>query len=201
MDGTRDPSRWRTGAVILATLALLVATLLVPGGDEGPVAGGDGDSWPAGAVATAPFPSAGSLARDFALPRLQRQAPWAGPDTLRLSDFAGRWIYLDVFGTWCPPCRTKYPTMVEVARTLEEKGAVVVGLLLEDDAETAARWLEENGGMAYPFAVLDDATTRAWRLTGAPMGFLVSPEGRIEKMCYGCSRGADAVERLPEIIG
>lgn len=158
------------------------------------------DGWPS-AQPTATFPAPGSLVRDFALPRLRDQAPWTGPDTLRLSDHAGRWIYLDVFGSWCPPCRTKYPGMTEVAREMEAKGAVVIGLLLEDDPETAVRWLESNGGMAYPFAVLDETTTRAWQLTGAPMGFLISPEGRIEKKCYGCSRGADAVDRLPALIG
>lgn len=157
------------------------------------------EGWPSG-HATARFPAPGSLVRDFALPRLRDQAPWTGPDTLRLSDHAGRWIYLDVFGTWCPPCRTKYPEMTEVAEQMEEKGAVVIGLLLEDDPETAATWLDANGGMSYPFVVLDDRTTRAWQLSGAPMGFLISPEGRIERKCYGCARGADAVELLPGLI-
>lgn len=190
-------------AIVAVGAAFLAIGLLSPlsdGDDTRADATTARDGWPT-AEATATFPAPGSLVQDFALPRLRDEAPWAGPDTLRLSDHAGRWIYLDVFGSWCPPCRTKYPEMTEVAAEMERKGAVVIGLILEDDPETAARWLESNGGMAYPFAVLDEATTRAWQLTGAPMGFLVSPEGRIEKKCYGCSRGADAVERLPDLVG
>ena len=204
-EGRIPPSRRRS----LLTVSALVGAGLLAIVLAGPVVGGDStpadattarDGWPS-AQATARFPAPGSLVRDFSLPRLRDQAPWTGPDTLRLSDHAGRWIYLDVFGSWCPPCRTKYPAMTEVAREMEAKGAVVIGLLLEDDPETAVRWLESNGGMAYPFAVLDETTTRAWQLTGAPMGFLISPEGRIEKKCYGCSRGVDAVDRLPALIG
>lgn len=203
--GRTPTPRWRN----LLTVTALVGAAFVAVVLAGPTVGGEatrvdaaaaGKGWPT-AHATARFPAPGSLVRDFALPRLRDQAPWTGSDTLRLSDHAGRWIYLDVFGSWCPPCRTKYPEMTEVARKMEAKGAVVIGLLLEDDPETAARWLEANGGMAYPFAVLDDETTRAWQLSGAPMGFLISPEGRIERKCYGCSRGADAVELLPDLIG
>lgn len=204
-DETRTPtSRGRSllaaAALVSAAVAAVVLTGPMIGSDGTADATTAGDGWPT-AHATAAFPAPGSLVRDFALPRLRDQAPWTGPDTLRLSDHAGRWIYLDVFGSWCPPCRTKYPEMTEVAEEMEAKGAVVIGLLLEDDPETAARWLEANGGMAYPFVVLDDRTTRAWQLTGAPMGFLISPEGRIERKCYGCSRGADAVDRLPALIG
>lgn len=161
----------------------------------------DGPSDPARPTGRqARFPAPGSVARDFALPVLLSEEPWIGADTVRLSDYAGRWVYLDVFGSWCLPCRTKYPKTIEVARELEAEGAAVVGLLLEDRPATAAAWIEENGGFTYPFLVLDHETASEWQMTGAPMGFLVSPDGRIERRCYGCARGADAIERLPDRI-
>jgi len=159
---------------------------------------------PAGAVprrsSMARFPDRGSVAQDFALPVLATRAPWIGQDTMRLSDFRGRWVYLDVFGSWCLPCTQKYPKMIDVAHELEKDDVAVVGLLLEDRPEAAAAWFAENGGMAYPFLLLDDKTAADWGLTGAPMGFLISPEGRIERKCYGCSRGSDAVEELPRTV-
>lgn len=146
------------------------------------------------------FPAPGSVAPDFALPVLKTAAPFVSTDTVRLSDLSGRYVYLDVFGTWCLECREKYPEMVEIAAELREIDAVVIGLLLEDSPETAAAFFEESGGQGYPFLVLDDATARTWGLSGAPMGFLISPEGRVERLCFGCSRGESRVATLPDAV-
>ena len=145
---------------------------------------------------TPPFPASGSRAPDFELAPLLLDAPWVGTDSVRLSDLRGRWVYLDVFGSWCLPCRERHPEMLRVADALRAQGAEVVGLLLEDRPETAARWLVEHGA-GYPFLVVDDRTARTWGLTGAPMGFLISPEGRVERACHGCAHGEHAIEGLP----
>lgn len=146
------------------------------------------------------FPRPGSIPPGFALPLLESEAPWVGSDTVRLSDFLGRWVYLDVFGSWCPPCRRKQPKMLEIASELEERGAVVLALLIGDRPQAAAEWLEANGGMTYPYLVLDERTERTWGLTGAPMGFLISPQGRVERLCFGCSGGPNGVETLPDAV-
>lgn len=146
------------------------------------------------------FPRPGSIPPGFALPLLESEAPWVGADTVRLSDFLGRWVYLDVFGSWCPPCRRKQPKMLEITSELEERGAVVLGLLIGDRPQAAAEWLEANGGMTYPYLVLDERTERTWGLTGAPMGFLISPQGRVEHLCFGCSGGPNGVETLPDAV-
>lgn len=205
----------RTSVLLVAAAALtaLLAlrgwwsgrTMVATGADESAAGwiADEGQLGPTGGMAPpAPaFPQRGSAVPDLALPVLRMDGPpWVATDTLRLSDFRGRWVYLDVFGSWCPPCRTKQPKMLEIAARLEEDGAVVLGLLLEDSPETAGEWLAANGGMAYPYLVLDEETKRSWGITGAPMGFLVSPEGRLERLCFGCSRGRDAVETLPDAI-
>lgn len=147
----------------------------------------------------AEFPLVGGYAQDFALPIFAPTS--ANPaDSVRLSDFAGRWVYLDVFGSWCPPCRAKYPEMQRVATELQEEGAVVVGLLLAEEPQTALDFFEEAGMPTYPFAVLDEHTAAQWAITGAPMGILVSPEGRIERRCLGCSSEAERIGTLPEFV-
>jgi len=146
------------------------------------------------------FPARGSVAPDFALPLLATETPFLSADTLRLSDLAGRYVYLDVFGTWCLPCQQKYPQMFDIADELNDVGAVIVGLLLEDSPEGAAQYFADHGGQAYPFVVLDNETVRTWGITGAPMGFLISPEGTLERLCFGCQNGASRVETIPAAI-
>jgi thiol-disulfide isomerase/thioredoxin len=147
-----------------------------------------------------PFPNVGSTARDFTLPVLRLDEPFTGPDSVTLSDLRGRYVYLDVFGSWCGPCQQKYPAMRDVARAVERQGGMILGLLLEDRPPDAAAWFRDNGGLSYPFLVLDDETTRAWRMAGAPMGFLISPEGRIIRKCAGCAMEGHLVEDLPREI-
>ena len=193
--------RRMTRALLVAAVAAVVA-VVIPRDDSVTPPGASAD--PASAIAgiavrdDATFPSPGSEAPDLALPYLHREAPFVRGDSLRLTELAGRYVYLDVFGSWCLPCRQKYPEMTEIARELEEMGAVMLGVLYEDRPEDAAAFFAANGGQAYPFVVADDETARQWALTGAPMGFLVSPEGRIERMCLGCERGSARVETLPE---
>ena len=107
--------------------------------------------------------------------------------------------YLDVFGTWCLPCQAKYPASAEVARELEAMDVAGLGLLVQDTPGAARRWFSENGGMHSPFAMLDDKTAAKWGVTGAPMGYLISPEGRVERRCFGCD-GRWSMEKLPEFV-
>jgi hypothetical protein len=139
----------------------------------------------------AEFPLVGSYAQDFTLPVFVPASANLA-DSVRLSDFDGRWVYLDVFA--------KYPEMQRVATELQEEGAVVVGLLLAEEPQTALDFFEEAGMPSYPFAVLDEHTAAQWAITGAPMGILVSPEGRIERRCLGCSSDAERIGTLPEFV-
>ena len=143
-----------------------------------------------------PFPQVGSRARDFTLPVLHDDAPYMGADSVTLSDLQGRWVYLDVFGTWCGPCQEKYPDMEGIVRDVEAAGGIVIGLLLHDRPQGAAKWFRDQGGMAYPFLVLDDETARRWRIVGAPMGFLISPSGHVARRCVGCAMDGDRIEDL-----
>ena len=146
------------------------------------------------------FPQPGSVAHNFALPRLSLSEPFETSDTVRLSDYAGQYVYLDVFGSWCLPCQEKYPEMETIADQFEEAGGAVVGMLLNDSPSLAASWFREQGGLTYPFVVLDNETSRTWNLVGAPMGFLIAPDGRIEARCVGCTRGTHTIEGMLEIV-
>ncbi|HSR41940.1 MAG TPA: TlpA disulfide reductase family protein, partial [Longimicrobiales bacterium] len=125
------------------------------------------------------------------------------PDTFRLAEYRGRRVYLTVFGSWCPGCREEYPEVARLAerfRSAGEGAPVVVGLLLKDSPDRAMAFFAERGGPAYPLAALDRSAEVALGITGAPMGFLVGPDGRIEGRCYGCQRGPLAAEALEALV-
>lgn len=84
---------------------------------------------------------------------------------IALADFAGKIVVVDVWGTWCPPCRLEIPHLVALQQKFEEAGLVIVGL---NDERTADRRralklvqdFRRKNSMNYRCALVDEATLR-----------------------------------------
>ena len=81
--------------------------------------------------------SVGKSAPSFALPRLKQPE-----QQLELSDLNGRVAILNVWATWCVPCRQEHGMLLTMARSGE---APIYGLNYKDNRDLAIRWLEELG--------------------------------------------------------
>ncbi|HEV3344249.1 MAG TPA: redoxin domain-containing protein [Pirellulales bacterium] len=82
---------------------------------------------------------------------------------IKLADFAGKVLIVDVWGTWCPPCRMEIPHFVALQKKLEEAGLVIVGLNSEraPSQEQAAQMVQDfrkENGMNYRCALVDSET-------------------------------------------
>src|SRR4051794_18071250 len=55
---------------------------------------------------------------------------------VRLADYKGKVILLNVWATWCGPCELEIPELVEANTKYKDKGVVVLGISLDDPAET-----------------------------------------------------------------
>ncbi|MCV0379700.1 DsbE family thiol:disulfide interchange protein [Nitratireductor sp.] len=91
--------------------------------------------------------------------------------------FAGKITLVNVWGSWCLPCRQEHPLLMELAR---DGRLVIAGLNYKDKPENARRFL---GDLGNPYdAIGVDQNGRAaidWGVYGVPETFLVGPEGRI----------------------
>ncbi|MGA0533148.1 DsbE family thiol:disulfide interchange protein [Hansschlegelia sp. KR7-227] len=128
----------------------------------------------------AALPSAliGRPAPDVALPPLERLTGDAGavPGFSRADLAAGEVTVVNVFASWCAPCRIEHPLLM----TLKDKGVRLFGINYKDDPENARRFL---GGLGNPFAKVGvDPSGRAaidWGVYGVPETFVVDGQGRI----------------------
>jgi WD40 repeat protein/peroxiredoxin len=82
---------------------------------------------------------------------------------IALADFAGKVLIVDVWGTWCPPCRMEVPHFVALQKKLEAAGLVIVGLNSErsPSQEQAAKMVQDfrkENGMNYRCALVGDET-------------------------------------------
>ena len=106
------------------------------------------------------------------LPALKTDKPGFGP-----TDFGGEPILVNVFASWCVPCRAEHPLITKLA---ENEGLTVYGLNSKDQRADALGWLNELGD---PYDRIGyDPDGRAgidWGVYGYPETFLVNPDGEI----------------------
>ena len=97
--------------------------------------------------------------------------------------FAGKVTLVNIFASWCGPCRVEHPLLVELAKT---PGLTVVGVNYKDKPEAAKAFLAELGD-PYDAVGVDPEGRGAieWGLTGVPESFLVGPEGRVRAKHVG----------------
>ena len=93
------------------------------------------------------------------------------------ASFAGQVTLVNIWASWCVPCRTEHPLLMQLAG---DKRFRLVGLNYKDSPENARRFLSDLGN---PFASVGaDATKRAtieWGVYGVPETFLVGRDGKI----------------------
>ncbi|NMM44951.1 DsbE family thiol:disulfide interchange protein [Rhodospirillaceae bacterium KN72] len=108
---------------------------------------------------------------------LKSDKPGFGPDDFGPGSANGQPILVNVFASWCVPCRVEHPIISALAR---ERGIPVYGLNSKDKREDAIRWLNELGD---PYTRIGyDPLGRAgidWGVYGYPETFLVSPKGEV----------------------
>jgi len=68
---------------------------------------------------------------------------------IALSDFAGRPVVLNFWGSWCAPCRTEQPGLETLWREFRAQGVQFVGVDIRDSVASARAYLEEFG-VTYP---------------------------------------------------
>ncbi|MFJ5221261.1 TlpA family protein disulfide reductase [Streptomyces sp. NPDC088400] len=69
---------------------------------------------------------------------------------LDVADLKGKVVVLNVWGSWCPPCRAEAPHFAKVAKETEDKGVAFVGINTRDANKGPALAFEKDYGVRYP---------------------------------------------------
>ena len=103
---------------------------------------------------------------------------------------------LNIWASWCPPCIAEAPHL----ETLQENGAVIVGVAIRDRSEDVARFLERHGN-PYAAIGLDDLSSVQIEMgaSGVPETFVVNADGVITYQHIGDVRASDVGTLLAEL--
>ncbi len=127
-----------------------------------------------------------------ASPRIGFQAPDFTLDLLdgsemTLSDFKGQVVLVNLWASWCPPCRTEMPTIEAAYQAYKERGFLVLGVNTTDqDSEQDAAAFVRQIGVTFPI-LLDRVgeVSRAYQLRGLPTSFFIDGDGIIRAIVVG----------------
>jgi cytochrome c biogenesis protein CcmG, thiol:disulfide interchange protein DsbE len=115
----------------------------------------------------------------FTLPALADM----GVPGLATVDIRGKVALVNVFASWCVPCRSEQPILMRLAR---EKGMTLYGIDYKDQATAGAAFLKEFGN---PYAAIGvDADGKVgidWGVYGVPETFVIDRDGRIRHKHVG----------------
>jgi cytochrome c biogenesis protein CcmG/thiol:disulfide interchange protein DsbE len=127
----------------------------------------------------------------FELPALD------GGEGLSSADLKGRVSLVNVFASWCVPCRVEHPVLMRLA----EEGVPIFGINYKDPPDKAKAWLAELGD---PFEEIGaDRNGRVgieWGVYGVPETFVVDAQGRIRHRHVGPIQARDLEQTLRPIL-
>ncbi|MFE6388814.1 MULTISPECIES: TlpA disulfide reductase family protein [Nocardiopsis] len=125
-------------------------------------------------------------------------------EEVSLGDYEGGIVVLNVWASWCGPCRAEQPVLDEVHAEYADLGVDFLGVNIKDD-ETAARSYQESMGVPYP-SLYDQpgAVPQAFRDTvpprSIPSTLVIDPEGRIAARVIGPTTYGQLTELLNPLV-
>ena len=106
------------------------------------------------------------------------------PDQFAVADYAGKPLVVNLFGSWCPPCRAEAPDLATFAG--QNPDAQVVGIACEDTQDAAEGFMAEYG-LAYPLVVDDGSQVQEFGITAFPTTIFYDAQGKEVDRLVGAS--------------
>jgi cytochrome c biogenesis protein CcmG/thiol:disulfide interchange protein DsbE len=125
--------------------------------------------------------------------------------TRTLADYRGQVVLLNVWATWCEPCKVEMPSMEELYQAYGPRGVHIVAVSIDKVAgEDSIRAYAKNLGLT--FEILHDPTQaieRSYQTTGYPESFVIDRSGIIRRKWISATDWNSAASRalFDELLG
>jgi peroxiredoxin len=175
------PSRIQQIGIVLAVALLIIASGVWVARSQGASDIGRGG------VNSSLLPKVGEPAPEF-------MTLYADGEVFRLSELRGEGVWLNFWGSWCPPCRSEMPEIQEAWEILDARGFRMIGVAMQEDPRDAVAY-RNRVGATFPVAVdpnflaavadpqafpeLFD-TARTWEIRNYPTHVFIDGDGIVQ---------------------
>jgi thiol-disulfide isomerase/thioredoxin len=105
--------------------------------------------------------------------------------SVRLADYKGKVILLNIWATWCGPCQTEIPELVASYEEYKDRGVVVLGVSLDDTPEMLRAYAPTKK-ITYPMLLMQDDVDQAYGpFFGVPVTIFIGRDGIISRKHLG----------------
>ena len=165
------------GRALTAFALALGAVIIFAGCDEsGPAA-----TLPDATSAPGPMARVGSPAPDIIMTN-----PETGEVT-RLSDLRGQVVFVNFWGTWCPPCRAELPDIVSLHEQYKDQGVAFLGVLVHRNPSNATEVgpMVARYGIRYKNVTGTQSAFMAYGIQAVPSTYIVDAQGVVRQQFVG----------------
>jgi cytochrome c biogenesis protein CcmG, thiol:disulfide interchange protein DsbE len=180
--------RWTRIGIALVVLVAILGGAWAIGGKEG------FSNIGRGGINRSLLPKVGQPAPDFTTYDVNG-------NPVSLSNFRGHPVWLNFWGSWCPPCRSEMPDAEAAYQQLAPKGLVMLAVSLKEPPQDAAAFAAKNHAT---FTILSDQylehTGYAYPIANFPTHFFIDSSGIIRRVVLSDLSEKDAVEYGNDLI-
>ncbi|MGD2075068.1 MAG: TlpA disulfide reductase family protein [Gammaproteobacteria bacterium] len=95
-----------------------------------------------------------------------------------IADYRGKWVIVNYWATWCPPCQEEIPELVDFHERHKNDDAVVIGINFEDVGRDQLESFVESYLISYPILRSEPLPeTPLGPIPGLPTTYIVAPDG------------------------
>lgn len=133
-------------------------------------------------------------ARNFRMERLNGES-------FSLEDQEGKVVLLNIWATWCAPCREETPDLVELYNKYKDQDFMIVGVSTDKQGPSVVKPFVEKYDVSYPIVIDDGTVMEKYGPTmGIPTSYIIGKDGNLKYFAVGALTNKELEPRIKKLI-